>query len=106
MPALLVISTFPSAEIARQIGTALVEKQLAACVNIAPSIESIFQWKGSVNHETEALALIKTTVAAYPELEKTLGHLHPYDVPEIIALEIAKGSKAYLNWILSEVKSE
>lgn len=99
MRSLLVLSTFPNPEIARQIGTTLVGKQLAACVNITPSIESIFRWQGSVDRETEVLALIKTTAETYPQLEKTLKELHPYDVPEIIALEITKGSQAYLDWI-------
>lgn len=99
MSALLVISTFPDAETARQIGTALIQGQLAACVNIVPGIESIFRWKGSLDEGPEVLALIKTSTEAYPALEAELIRLHPYDLPEVIAVDIAAGSEAYLEWI-------
>ena len=99
MSALLVISTFPDADTARQIGTALVQKQLAACVNITPGIESIFHWKGKLDYEPEILAIFKTSEEAYPALEAALIELHPYDLPEVIAIEIARGSKPYLDWI-------
>ena len=99
MPTLLVLSTFPDADTARQIGTALVQKQLAACVNITPGIESIFSYKGKLDYEPEILALIKTSAEAYPALEAALIELHPYDNPEVIALDIAQGSEAYLKWI-------
>ncbi len=99
MKNLLVITTFPDADTARQIGTALVQKQLAACVNITPGIESIFQWKGKLDYEPEVLALFKTSEEAYPALEAALLELHPYDLPEVIAIEIAQCSKPYLDWI-------
>ena len=96
---LLVICTFPSAEEARQIGTQLIELQAAACVNLVPAIESIYQWKGAIKNGEETLALIKTTVNNYPELQARIQELHPYDVPEIIAVPIDRGSPAYLAWI-------
>ena len=95
----IILTTFPDGETARQIGTVLIEKQLAACVNIVPGIESIYRWDGEMQRESEVLALIKTTEAAWPQLEKTLAELHPYDVPEIIALNPDRGSKPYLDWV-------
>ena len=95
----LVLSTFPSADEARQIGTQLVEMQAAACVNVIPSIESIYRWDGEVRNTTEVLALIKTTVNNLPELRSRIDELHPYDVPEIIAVPISDGAPAYLSWI-------
>lgn len=100
---LVVLCTFPDADRARQIGTVLVERQLAACVNILPSVESIYRWKGEVNRDGEALALIKTTADGYPALEAALVELHPYEVPEVIALEVAAGSAGYLGWVAGEV---
>ena len=99
MSALLVLSTFPDADTARQIGTTLIQRQLAACVNITPGVESIFSWKRKLDYEPEILALIKTSSEAYPALESALLDLHPYDNPEIIAVDIAQGSEAYLKWI-------
>ena len=104
MKYLLVISTFPDPEKARQIGTALVEKQLAACVNLLPAVESIYRWKNAVETDTETLALIKTTETAFPALESTLRDLHPYEVPEIIALDITAGSQPYLDWLTASVQ--
>ena len=101
---LVVLCTFPDREKARQIGTVLVERQLAACVNILPSVESIYRWKGELNRDAEALALIKTTVAGYPALEEALAGLHPYDEPEVIALEVAAGSAGYLGWVAEMVR--
>ncbi|MFV1995906.1 MAG: divalent-cation tolerance protein CutA, partial [Verrucomicrobiales bacterium] len=88
MKPLLVISSFPDAQTARQIGTTLVLNQLAACVNIVPGVESIYRWDGKIENENEALALIKTSAEVWPRLEQELRELHPYEVPEIIALDI------------------
>lgn len=102
MDVLLVISTFPDTETARQIGTHLVEKQLAACVNLFPSpVESIYRWNGRTESASETLALIKTSRAAYPALESALAALHPYETPEIIALPVETGLPAYLAWVAS-----
>lgn len=96
---ILILSTFPSIEGARQIGTVLVEKQLAACVNLLPGVESIYRWQGKVETSSEVLAVIKTTAARQPELFETLASLHPYEVPEIVALEPTAVSPAYAKWI-------
>jgi len=99
---LMVLCTFPNAEEARQIGTQLVELQVAACVNLIPQIESIYRWEGEIKRESEVLALIKTTVNNFRELEARIQELHPYETPEVIAVPIDRGSTAYLSWI-SEV---
>jgi len=100
MDVLLVISTFPDTGTARQIGTLLVEKQLAACVSLFPSpVESIFRWNGKTETSAETLALFKTSRDAYPALETALARLHPYDVPEILALPVESGLASYLAWV-------
>jgi len=100
MDVLLVISTFPDLGTARQIGTHLVEKQLAACVNLVPSpVESIFRWNGKTETTVETLALIKTSRDAYPALEIALARLHPYNVPEILAVPVDSGLASYLAWV-------
>jgi len=96
---LLVMCTFPSAAEARQIGTQLIELQAAACVNLVPAVESIYRWDEEVKDTTEVLALIKTTANNFPELQARIDALHPYDVPEVIAVPIERGAPAYLSWI-------
>jgi len=99
----VVLCTFPDADRARQIGTVLVERQLVACVNILPSVESIYRWKGEVQNDPEVLALLKTTEAGYPALEAALVELHPYEVPEVIALKVEAGSQPYLGWVGEQI---
>ncbi len=70
---------------------------MAACVNLLPGVESIYRWQGKVERTGEVLALIKTT--RYPDLEAALKELHPYEVPEILALQVAAGSDEYLRWL-------
>lgn len=103
MEIIVVLCTFPSLELARQIGTALVETQLAACVNLCPSVESIYRWEGKVENAQEVLAMIKTTTAVYPQLEARLKALHPYEVPEIIALPAHQVLPAYAAWVQASV---
>lgn len=102
---LLVLCTFPDSGQARQIGTALVERQLAACVNLIPAVESIYRWQGNVETATEVLAIFKTTAAAFPEFGKSLTALHPYDVPEIIALTPEQVSGPYREWVVGNTVS-
>jgi len=101
---LVILCTFPDPGQARQIGTVLVEAQLAACVNLLPAVESIYRWQGKLETAAETLAIFKTTAAAFPEFEKMLTELHPYDVPEIIALEPEKISETYRAWVCAEVR--
>ena len=95
--AVVVLCTFPDIEQARQIGAALVERQVAACVNLLPGVESIYRWEGKIERAGEVLALIKTT--RYAALETAIRELHPYEVPEILALPVMKGSPEYLDWL-------
>ena len=102
METLLVITNCPDEDVANAIALAVVEAQLAACVNILPRVQSIYRWQGSVESAAEIPLLIKTTADNYPALEARITTLHPYDVPEIIALPIARGLPAYLNWVATE----
>jgi len=95
--AVVVLCSFPDMEQARQIGAALVERQVAACVNLLPGVESIYRWEGKVERAGEVLGVIKTT--CYAELEAAILELHPYEVPEILALKVAGGSGEYLDWL-------
>jgi periplasmic divalent cation tolerance protein len=96
---LIVFVTVPDAEVGARIGRTLVEERLAACVNILPSLRSIYLWKGAVADEAEALCLIKTRPALFARLETRLRELHPYEVPEILALKPALGNADYLRWL-------
>ena len=95
--AVVVLCTFPDVEQARAIAAELVERRLAACVNLLPGVESIYRWEGKVERAGEVLAVIKTT--RYPELEAALKELHPYEVPEILALPVAVGLAGYMRWL-------
>ncbi|WP_395731075.1 divalent-cation tolerance protein CutA [Prosthecobacter sp.] len=95
---LIVLCTFPDLGKARETATVLVESQLAACVNLIPAIESIYRWQGKVETSAEVLAIFKTTPAAWPLFESRLQELHPYDVPEIVALRPEQVAKSYAQW--------
>jgi len=97
--ALLVFSTFPDAAAARNAACKLVEERLAACANLMPQIESIYRWQGKIESSSEVFVIIKTTHGRYQQLEQRLRELHPYEVPEIVQLQICDGLPAYLNWI-------
>ena len=101
---LMVFSTFPDAASARQIGTLLVERQLAACVNLILAVESIYRWQGNVETAAETLAIFKTTAAAFPDFKRELAALHPYEVPEIIAISPEKIAAPYRTWLYTEVR--
>lgn len=99
-----IITTFPDVATARQIGTVLVEKQLAACVNLLTGVESIYRWQGRVESAREVLALFKTTAARLPDFEAALMDAHPYEVPEMIALEPAAVGRLYAAWVAEAVR--
>ena len=94
----VVLTTCGSLEEARKIAHTLLERKLAACVNIVPKVESIYRWKSEVETATEFLLLIKTTSAAFSSLREALGELHSYEVPECIEIAITDGSVDYLKW--------
>ena len=99
MNALLVLSSFPDAEIAREIARILVEEQCAACANLIPGAESIYWWKGVIETSVEVIALFKTTPEQYPQLAARLKELHPYELPETIAFSPSEGNPDFLQWI-------
>jgi periplasmic divalent cation tolerance protein len=101
----VVLVTCGSAAEARKIATSVVAKKLAACVNILPGpIESIYRWKGKVEAAREVLLVIKTTTKRLAELEREVRRLHSYDVPELIAVPIAAGSRDYVRWLTENVQ--
>lgn len=102
--ALIVLVTAPSVKQARAIGRRVVEKRLAACANVIPNLHSIFTWKGKLCRQAEALILFKTTRARYAALEREIKAMHSYTVPEVIAVPIVRGSKAYLSWVLDSTR--
>jgi periplasmic divalent cation tolerance protein len=94
-----VLITAPDAEVGASLAGALVEEGLAACVNLVPGVRSIYRWEGAVQDDTEVLLIAKTREALLPALTARVGALHPYDVPEVIALPITGGSEPYLTWL-------
>ena len=104
MSALLVVTNLPDRAAAERLADMLVEKKLAACVNILAPCRSVYRWKGAVQHDEEHPMLIKTTVERYPALEEAIRAAHPYELPEIIAVPIERGLLAYLDWVAAETK--
>jgi periplasmic divalent cation tolerance protein len=99
---LVVLCTVPDQETGRTIAAKLLEKRLAACVNLSGSLESLYWWEGKIRKDPEHLLVIKTREALFDPLADSIRSLHPYDVPEIIALPIVRGSASYLDWITAE----
>lgn len=99
---LLCLSTCPDAETAARIARALVEERLAACVNRLPGVASTYRWQGEIHEDAEVLLVIKTTRERFDALRDRLAELHPYEVPELVAFEIADGLPAYLEWLARE----
>lgn len=99
----IVLTTTGSREEAGKIATALVQRELAACVNIVGPITSVYRWKGKVENETEFLLLIKTTEDAFDPVRKTIRELHSYEMPECIEIGISRGEGKYLAWIEQSV---
>jgi len=100
---LLILCTFPDLAKARQIGTLLVETQLAACANLLPGAESIYRWEGQVETASEVMAIFKTSREVFPAFKEKLQELHPYDVPEIVVLHPEAVSPSYEAWLLNSV---
>ncbi|BAO42966.1 divalent-cation tolerance protein CutA [Thiolapillus brandeum] len=96
---LLVLCTCPTGKAAEHLAQSLVERKLAACVNISSPVLSVYRWKNKIEKDEEALLYIKTHTASWSTLEQAILELHPYDLPEIIALPLARGNKRYLNWV-------
>jgi len=99
MGALLVITTVPDPGLAVKVAEALVHARIAACVHALPPGQSTYRWQDKVETSAETTLLIKTTAEKYPELEAALRGLHPYEIPEILALPVSAGWPPYLAWI-------
>lgn len=100
---IVVLSTCPSTEEAERLARALVEKRLAACVNVLSGIRSFYRWKDAVENEEEVLLVIKTSRALLQVLTDEIERLHSYEVPEVIALQVVDGSERYLAWLTREL---
>jgi periplasmic divalent cation tolerance protein len=103
---LVVITNVPDRATAERIADTLVTGCVAACVNILAECASVYCWQGKLEHANEVPLLIKTTRAVYPQLEKELRKLHPYEIPEIIALPVSAGLPEYLSWVVTETRTE
>ncbi len=101
--ALVVLVTTPTVEKAAEIARTLVEEKLAACGNVVPGIRSIYRWEGKLCDEAEALLVLKVPAKRFPELRDRIVALHPYEVPEVIALRIEAGSEKYVDWIVQSM---
>jgi len=97
--AIVILSTVPDAEKAAEIARALVEDHLVACVNIVPGLRSIFRWEGKLADDAEVLCIIKTARDRFDQVAARIKSLHPYSVPEVIALSVVKGFEPYLEWV-------
>jgi periplasmic divalent cation tolerance protein len=103
--ALVVLTTTETAEEATRLAHELVERELAACVQVVAPVTSVYRWQGKLETASEHLLLIKTTSAAYVELEAVIKQLHSYQTPEVLALPVAVGSSDYLAWLQASVKT-
>ena len=101
---LLVLCSCPDQEVATTIAENIVAQHLAACINIVPGIKSIYHWQGNVESAEESLMLIKTHQEKLSSLQNTITSMHPYEVPEIISLDISDGLPKYLQWISSSLR--
>jgi periplasmic divalent cation tolerance protein len=104
MSALLVLTNLPDRAAAEKLADALIEKRVAACINILAPCRSVYRWQGAVQHDEEHPVLIKSTQAAYPALEAQIRALHPYELPEIVAVPIERGLPAYLDWVTAQTQ--
>lgn len=104
MSVCVVLMTAPSQEKAAQLARALVDEKLAACVNLVPQVRSIYRWEGAVHDEAEVLLIAKTTADRFAALKARVLALHPYQVPEVIRLEVADGHGPYLDWVRESVR--
>ncbi|WP_372018241.1 divalent-cation tolerance protein CutA [Pseudoxanthomonas sp. 10H] len=99
MPVHLVFCSCPDPETAQRLATALVDARLAACVSVLPAMRSVYRWQGAVEQADEVLLLAKTPGTQLPALVEALRSQHPYELPEIVAVEAAAGLPAYLDWV-------
>jgi periplasmic divalent cation tolerance protein len=103
---LLVMTNVPDIECAQTMAKSLLEQGLAACVNCQAGVQSRYRWQGAIETATEVSLSIKTTASRYAEVQAAIKLLHPYQVPEIIAIPVTNGWEPYLAWIVEETKKE
>lgn len=101
---IVVFSTCESHQEAEKIATSLVEKRLAACVNLIPGVQSIYRWRGAVERSKEFLLVIKSSRELLRDLQAELSRMHSYEIPEVLALSIVDGAEDYLNWMERELQ--
>jgi periplasmic divalent cation tolerance protein len=102
---IVVMMTAGSVENAEAIARALVSERIAACVNVLPGVRSTYRWEGKVAVDSECLLLVKTVRGRFAALEARVKSLHTYELPEVIALDVAAGAKAYLEWLCAAVSA-
>jgi len=102
MQAIIVFSTAPDEESAAKIAETLVQEHLAACIQVLPGATSFYRWEGKLEKSNEHLLIMKTSREKLEELMSRVESLHPYDVPELVAVEVSAGAKKYLDWIAQE----
>jgi periplasmic divalent cation tolerance protein len=100
--AVIVLTNLPDKEAAMRLARELVTRRLAACVNVLAECTSVYRWKGTVEGATEVPVLIKTRSGRYPEVEAAIRELHPYELPEIVAVPVRHGFDEYLQWVAEE----
>ncbi|MFQ6678702.1 MAG: divalent-cation tolerance protein CutA [Fidelibacterota bacterium] len=105
MEYIVILSTIGREADAHRIAAKLINSKYAACINIIPGIQSIYEWEGKQCTDNELLLLIKTTKENEKDVYRLIDNLHPYETPEMISLPVQNGSKDYLNWIISSVKT-
>ncbi|MEP6937575.1 MAG: divalent-cation tolerance protein CutA [Chthoniobacterales bacterium] len=103
---LLAFSTFPRAELAEEISRQLIEERLVACANILPPVCSLYRWEGKIESANETLVLFKTTAGQFADLRSKLRALHPYDVPELVCVNVTDGLPDYLRWVVESCGRE
>ena len=101
---LVTLCTVPDREVGERIARVLVEERLAACVNVVAGVSSTYRWQGKIEQANECLLLIKTTGTRFEALKDRIKTLHPYEMPEIIAVPITAGSPEYLRWLADSTK--
>lgn len=106
MPVLLCLCTCPEAASARAIADALVDERLAACVSRLPGLQSTYRWQDRIEHDDEVLLLIKTSADRLDELTARVRALHPHELPELIAVEVAGGLAPYLAWVAEQTRDD
>jgi periplasmic divalent cation tolerance protein len=99
----MAVVTAPAQDVAERIVTSVVEERLAACGNIVPGVTSIYRWEDGIQRDTEVLIFFKTTRVALPQLMRRIEELHPYEVPEVLALPVSAGLPAYTSWVAANV---